>query len=409
MKILSKSAPWLGVLAICLAAGLGFFGGFALKTWLPGAADPHKAPARVTLAPGPWGELEYVPLTIAAPAELLPVRAMEQSKSRWFMGKIEVSELTKIFDGMELPPRQREQLLAPEAFHEEPSGIFLEPPPGFLLSLSENSRINLYRYLALFRENDARLTYLATDSFETRFQELGVSAETLSLFKKYTCPSGRYLVFAGLPEIIAGIPDYQEKVRFVRALTRQKSLLLRLHVTPKSDYASLVAYWGKACWNTDVKAMLESLGRVPGGTWVDVVELLPPLPTKLLYTFPQPGNPLNGAPIRRDCHWTAFNFFRDPPDNRFSDPAYVFERLKLDYLPVTSDPRYGDLILFAKPDGSVIHSAVYLADNVVFSKNGDTSIHPWMLTTVPDLLEQYSFLVGPNEQLGLSYYRNKYY
>ena len=47
-------------------------------------------------------------------------------------------------------------------------------------------------------------------------------------------------------------------------------MLLRLHVTPNSDINALTAYWGKASWTRDVKAILESLALVPGGADLDV-------------------------------------------------------------------------------------------------------------------------------------------
>ncbi len=41
-----------------------------------------------------------------------------------------------------------------------------------------------------------------------------------------------------------------------------------------------------------------------------------------------------------------------------------------------------------------IHSAVYIADDICFTKNGGTAVRPWMLSTISDLLEQYSFQSG---------------
>ena len=112
---------------------------------------------------------------------------------------------------------------------------------------------------------------------------------------------------------------------------------------------------------------------------MDIGEILPPLPTAWIYTFPKPDNPANGPPVRRNCHWTSFNFFRDPPDPNYGNNDYVVEKLKTDYFPIASDPRYGDLVFFSLPNGKVIHSAVFLADDVVYTKNGENLLSPWML------------------------------
>ena len=60
-----------------------------------------------------------------------------------------------------------------------------------------------------------------------------------------------------------------------------------------------------------------------------------------------------------------------------------------------------------KPDGEIVHSAVVIADEIVFTKNGATAIYPWMFATVPDLLKQYSFLAPDGQQLTLRYFRSK--
>jgi hypothetical protein len=235
----------------------------------------------------------------------------------------------------------------------------------------------------------------------------GLSPETIQRFNQLAVRDGNYTILAGLPCLLAHTARYDEKVRLLKALTRVKTMLLRLHVTPQSDVSALAGYWGKACWNTDVKAILDSLNRVQGGAYLDIVELLPPLPTSLLYTYPIPDNPLNGAPVRRDCHWSSLNFFRDPPENRLDQDAYMVDTIRRDYFPVT-EPRFGDVLVLTNPAGQGIHSAVYIADDVYYTKNGPGSIDPWQLATHAQLIGQYSFGLGPNEQLTLHYFRGKY-
>ena len=136
------------------------------------------------------------------------------------------------------------------------------------------------------------------------------------------------------------------------------------------------------------------------------IGLLPPLPASLLYTFPTPDNPLKGPVATRDWHWTSLNFFREPPDDRYSDPAYA-SRLTLDYRPVPSDPRFGDVVTFSKPNGDILHSAVFIADGIVFTKNAYTPLHPWILSTLADLQEEYSFQMPPGQNLKVADHRNK--
>ena len=108
-----------------------------------------------------------------------------------------------------------------------------------------------------------------------------------------------------------------------------------------------------------------------------------------------------------DCHWTSLNFFRDTADTRAVTPETFTEELAANYFPITGDPRYGDVLILATPSGEILHSAVFIADEIVFTKNGSTAIYPWMFSTIPDLLMQYSFHALEGQQLTLRYFRSK--
>ena len=372
-------------------------------------APPSLHGGTVALKPGPWGKLEWVPMSIAPPNELLPVRVIEGETVHWFFGGMSRDALAKFLDSLDLPGGDRERLLSPLMLQVLPEGIDLAPPRDIVVSLPPKARREIYARLALFPEENGQVIFFRTSSVDERLQKAAVSNETIALFKKLSCPYGEYTVLSGLPSLLAAIPSYEEKARLLRAVYQSDTLLLRLYVTSDSDIDALAAYWGKAFWSTDIKSLLDSLAHVPGGTWVDIVEVLPPLPAAMIYTFPKLDNPANGPAVLRNCHWTACNFFRDPPDPNFSNLDYVGERLKKDYFPVASDPRYGDLVFFALPKGKMIHSAVFLADDVVYTKNGKGLLSPWMLSTIPELLKQYSFSVPPDQKLSVMYYRSKSY
>jgi hypothetical protein len=205
--------------------------------------------------------------------------------------------------------------------------------------------------------------------------------------------------------MLALLPDSGEKVRFVKALTRQKTMLVRLRITKDSDVTKLAEYWGRSVWAPNIRAILDGIEHIPGGTFMNIMTVLPPLPASQLYFYPISSGSAS-APLR-DCHWTSLNFFRDTTDTRPVDSVNFTKELTTDYFPISGDPRYGDILILAKPDGEIVHSAVVIADEIVFTKNGATAIYPWMLSTVADLLKQYSFLAPDGQQLTLRYFRNK--
>ncbi len=105
----------------------------------------------------------------------------------------------------------------------------------------------------------------------------------------------------------------------------------------------------------------------------------------------------------RDCHWTSLNFFREQPIKDFATVEGAIKEVFASYLPVVGNPMLGDVIMFMRPDGVAVHSCVYVADDIVFTKNGRTWAAPWILTTLPDVLATYPSSIP----LTLRYYRLK--
>jgi len=114
--------------------------------------------------------------------------------------------------------------------------------------------------------------------------------------------------------------------------------------------------------------------------------LLPKFARNRLYTFPLP--PQAGEPTM-DCHWSTFNFSNDTPDNRFNDPNFAVEYIRKNYYQIAAPSQYGDVLLLMNDHNEVKHSAVFLADDIVFTKNGNNYRQPWMLMRIPDLLATY--------------------
>jgi len=89
------------------------------------------------------------------------------------------------------------------------------------------------------------------------------------------------------------------------------------------------------------------------------------------------------------------NFFNDQPDNRFTDPSFTSAFIQTNYYQVALPNQYGDVILILNEQGNAIHSAVHLANDIVFTKNGGHYGQPWMLMHLKDLLDQYTTDAAP--------------
>ena len=133
--------------------------------------------------------------------------------------------------------------------------------------------------------------------------------------------------------------------------------------------------------------MLRSLAKIPEGTTLNVSYLLPPFARLRLYMFSPPSS--DPSVEKQDCFWSALNFFNDKPDARLADKDFALEQLKTAYVETKSPRTYGDLILLLDAAGATLHACVYIADDVVFTKNGVDYLQPWVLMKIPDVLAHY--------------------
>ena len=93
-----------------------------------------------------------------------------------------------------------------------------------------------------------------------------------------------------------------------------------------------------------------------------------------------------------DCHWTTFNFSSPQPDNRFNDPKYTVGYIENNFYRIDAPSIYGDLVLYANDKNEIKHSAVFLADDLAFTKYGDNYREPWMIVRLAAMQAMYPTL-----------------
>jgi hypothetical protein len=188
----------------------------------------------------------------------------------------------------------------------------------------------------------------------------------------------------------------------MKMLTYQTAVLARLRLRPDSDVDKLLGYWGAmpGVRTKDLRPLLDSIKKTPEGGTISLLYFLPPFARERLYTFPLPAE---ADDVKMDCHWTAMNFFNDTPDPRFQDNAYASNFIKENCYQIGKPSKVGDLVFLLNNKNEVIHSAVYIAEDLVFTKNGINFAQPWILMRIPNLREV--FTVG--EEPKVAYYRRK--
>lgn len=353
-------------------------------------ARPGALPARNGGGSGPWGRLEYVEIQIERPDDFIFVPP-DTTPIRWVFADFTTNALRNLFLATDLSASQSAWLLDPANWQATNGAIVLTPPRELVLGLSPEARRKLYATLSLSERNQLYMYPFShrADRLDDWFADSGLSAHTISEIKRLLVPRGNSLCFSDLLALLPELPSPEEKLRFIKTLSRTSTVLAKLHVPPDADIDALVNYWGRGGRAKDLRPLLESLARVPGGATIDVAHLLPPLARKLLYTYPYPTHDPEAA--RPNCFWTAMNFFNEQPDDRFTEFAFTEQTLLTDYYPYEGDPTFGDVLLFSVQDGGIFHAATYIADGIVLTKNGKHFSYPWILMKLDDLLAFYPF------------------
>ncbi len=341
----------------------------------------------ITCKPGPWGEMEYSRIVIEPPDEFMAAD-YTAVPTRWNFAGFDASRLEQLWQQASLGDAQLKALRDPAIQFATQNGITVTPGDALVQGLSPASRAIIYNQLAELPGNP-----LHNEPFRFRaemldewFEDSGVSEPVVARIKELLYRRGNSLLFSDPKLVLPLLPTAADRVLLVKTLARKSTLLVKVRIRPDSDIETIAGYWSTGRRRKDVKPLLHSLSRHRGGTTIDVVHLLPRFARGLLYTYPSPDVPRELSP---DCHWTSMNFFNDPPDQRFDDIDYLKEVLIKAYTPVQGRPAMGDLLVMTKPNGEVIHSCIYLADDIVFTKNGRAPSIPWTLTTLPDLQAVY--------------------
>lgn len=367
---------------LLLALGSGLT---ALLTIAPAHPEQDTPTARVHVcAPGPWGRLEYSRIVIEPPDEFMAADYNSET-TRWSFPGYDEARLEQLWQDAALDPAQLEALRDPRIREKRPDAtLVLRPGEALVRGLSPASRAVIYNTLARLPGN-----LLQSEPFRFRaemvdewFAGSGLRPEIVTEVRRLLYPRGNSLLFSDPVLVLPLLPTAAERVLFVKTLARKSTLLLKLRVTPDSDLETITNYWSTGRRRKDVRPLLQSLARHPGGMTLDVVHLLPRFARGLLYTYPDPSIPRDQAP---DCHWTSMNFFNDTPDGRFDDIDYLKVVLQRDYTEIKGPPAMGDLLVLSRTDGEVVHSCTYIAEDIVFTKNGQSHSNPWTLTTLPDL------------------------
>ncbi len=358
-------------------------------------------------APGPWGNLECIRIAIEPPEEAVFVRPEDEAPPRWYFRGFTLETLRELFAGAGFTLEQVAVLLAQTKLDSATGVPVVSPTPEFVLGMTPATRQMIYRVLAAYPENGPQRFPCAMQPkyLEERLDQGELPPAILTDIRRMLYPYGNVLLFADANVLMPRLANPHEKIHLLKMLSRKNTLLVYLQVSPTSNVDDLTEYWGIGGRSKDIRPLLESLRRTPGGASLDITHLLPRFARERLYTFPFSSGPKIEA--SRDCHWSCLNFFNSQPDDRYANGALAINTIRDGYYAISTGAHLGDLVLVLTPDDRLVHSAVYVADDIVFTKNGAKAGHPWMLMKIQDMVELFSGAFQAEGPLHILYYRKR--
>lgn len=358
---------------------------------------------------GPWGLLQYVPIVLEIPDEYVFLNnALNQFESWIFTGKTREQAIA-FAESCGLTAAQMEQLQRCE-WSETSAASSVKPTDELILSLSPEARGKLYGALVLDKANSTYMDpyWYRSDEVNKQLRGSELSPESLALFKRLLYP-GREgtLLFNDICPAVRALKDQDQQRKFVKAVSRKRSLMARLVIASDADTVALANYWGADGRQKDLVPILDSLkfnviSGIESPSRLNLVTLLPPFARERLYNHAYAKQMSNSR--NEDCFWTAFNFFSEYPDNEVNNMGYLGKLLERDYFRISEPTKLGDVILLIDGNGEAVHAANYLADDIVYTKNGTNFTQPWILNSMNDMLETYRI---KHEKIDVIYFRKR--
>jgi len=392
-NVFQFSLAGLIIFSLALIAGSSFVG-----YKLTSGSQPKLVEAFVTnpkdksqaVHSGAWGSLITREIDLERPVEYLTEEVANPKPEVWAFNGLKTEAVRALFNQNGLSAAQVAEAFAPGTFTENGNNTVLQPSEKFLLSLDGNVRAKLYIALAGLGVN-LYLDYpyiFPGDIVESIYKDKRINAEDVALFKQLMYLNGNVHQLSDYPFLLTKIPTVERRVALARSMSRQSAVLAGLVINPDTDIDKIASYWGNMpnVHFTDIRPMMEALKQLPEGGNLSLFYLLPKFARDKLYTFPLP--PVAGEPTM-DCHWSTFNFSNETPDNRFNDPSFAVDYIRKNYYQIAAPSICGDVLLLMNEKQEVKHSAVFLADDIVFTKNGNNYRQPWMLMRISDLLATY--------------------
>jgi hypothetical protein len=342
--------------------------------------------------PGPWGDLEYYYIYLEAPDRIVDDIIRPEPTPKWHFPGGSEPQLRALFETAALPVALQDYLLDPAHRVLEDGVLTLFPPLADLLAMTPEQRSIIYAELAKSESNPQHMypSCIFSGDLETFLLQSELRPELCDAIKQLTYMRGEMLCFSDVGAVLGMVESEKEAHNFMKTMSRTRSLVLQLNVRSRFDREQALRYWSANQQNEEIASMI--FPPISDGEVIerlDCVHLLPSLARRHLYTYPSEDLALSAR--MPDCFWTSLNFFSSSPLNFHIDDWMFSQHLSENYTPVPPPYNFGDVLMFVAAEDTPRHSCVYIADDIVYTKNGFSRGAPWLLSKISDMQRLYSY------------------
>lgn len=362
---------------------------FALALLAPVAAKCDGG-GFVQCRPGPWGRIQYQTIYLAAPDTILDEFPLPQPQSLWCFPNSNADAVQALLLKAGIEKDVCDRLLADHrSKRDEEGNLSLYPTLADVEALKPEVRTALYRELAksqmnVFYHDPA---YIPGGNLDEWLVGTNLPDNVVQLIHKLAWKDGITTMFSDFRALLSLAASDSEARRWLKVLTRTRAVIAFLKVDSTDNLPVLKRYWSANFNRNDSLPLLKAMSDLPGGGVIDLTHLLPPIPRRLAYAYTTPD--LDRMGQVPNCHWTSLNFFNYTRQNIYLNLKLAASQVLEDYDTVTDQATFGDILFFLDKDGGAYHSCVYLADDLVFTKNGENNVMPWIITRLDDVKELY--------------------
>lgn len=355
---------------------------------------------------GPWGKIQCYYFYLEAPDSVVSRAPTPDTQPRWRIPEEKLADFEALISETELTNDLVSPLFNPRGVIRRNGIANLFPSPALIEALSETERQRIYARLASYPHNEFYEfpIFFLSGNVDEWAQDSGLRPALISAIRHLSYQRGDTLAFSDIP-LLLGLAESNSEAQLIKKkLTRTRTLIARLEVNPGSNMQEMLDYWstGLNLRRKELEPLFQATASVSGIEHLDLLHVLPALPRKLLYTFP--GDDFTTHIRFPDCHWTTLNFFNFTAQDYYLDSHLASSAVLENFQQVEPPYRFGDVLMFINPKGNAFHSCIYLADELVYTKNGANPLVPWTLLELKDLQKMYNLDIGQGMIQG---YRHK--